>query len=139
MQHALTARTEGNQAAMVSPLKSTLLHLYPEKEGWKLYNRFNWSTRVFDYVLQKEESGIVYRILVELNLEAKVTKDHFVKLDSLANRLEATKGALTRKIMIVDDAANMEYQHSDTEVIYLSSLFNTSLLTGGFDKTKLVA
>lgn len=139
MQHALTARIEGNQAAMVSPLKSTLRNLYPEKEGWKLYNRFNWSTRVFDYVLQKEESGIVYRILVELNLETKVTRDHFVKMDSLANRLEATKGALTRKIMIVDDAANLEYHHSDTEVIFLSSLFNSSLLTGGFDKTKLVA
>lgn len=139
MQQVLTTKQSANQAEMLNPFKSTLRNLYPEKEGWKLYNRFNWSTKVFDYVLQKEESNVVYRILVELNLENTITSDHFAKLDNLATRLEAGKCTLTRKIMIVDDSAQMVQANYGTEVVFLSNLFNTSLLAGGFDKSKLVA
>ena len=139
MQQVLTTKQGANQVEMLNPFKSTLRNLYPEKEGWKLYNRFNWSTKVFDYVLQKEENNVVYRILVELNLENTITKDHFAKLDNLASRLEAGKSTLTRKIMIIDDAARLEISDRSIEVVLLSNLFDTSLLTGGFDKSKLVA
>ena len=139
MQQALTSTTHTNQSEMLNPFKSTLRSLYPEKDGWKLYNRFNWATKVFDYVLQKEEDKTIYRILVELNLENTITKDHFDKLDNLAVRLDNGKCSLTQKIMIIDDSAKLEHSHSQTEIVLLSNLFNMNLLSGGFDKSKLVA
>ncbi len=139
MQQALTPSTQASKPEMLTPFKTTLRTLYPEKEGWKLYNRFNWSTKVFDYVLQKEDGDITHRILVELNLEGSVTLDHFEKLHTLANRLDNGKCTLSQKIMIVDDSAQMAEGAGDIRVVLLSDLFKLNLLTGGTDRNKLVA
>ncbi|MBC8173114.1 MAG: hypothetical protein H7X71_04335 [Chitinophagales bacterium] len=139
MQHTLQSNTD-NRTEMLNPLKSTLLNIYPEKEGWKLYNRYNWATKVFDFVLQKEEKQLLSRVLVEFNFESLVTRDHFSKLETLARRLNGNNCHLVKKIMIVDDTASVENTPGDVELIPISKLINGNMLhLGGKMQPKLVA
>jgi hypothetical protein len=126
MQHTLTKQVLTNPE-MLSPLKNSLLNIYPEKEGWKLYNRYNWATKVFDFVLQKEEGIKVSRILVEINFESNITKDHFTKLELLACRLKGSNCSLVKKIMIVDDLSSIDTVPADVDIVPISSLIRTNL------------
>jgi hypothetical protein len=137
MQHTLL--TTDNKTEMLSPLKSTLLNIYPEKEGWKLYNRYNWATKVFDFVLQKEENQQISRILVEINFENTITKEHFTKLDTLAKRLNGSNCSLVKKIMIVDDRTSIEKVPADVEIVSIGTLINENFLLIDSIKSRLVA
>lgn len=137
MQHTLLSTD--SRAEMLSPLKSTLLNIYPEKEGWKLYNRYNWATKVFDFVLQKEENQQVSRILVEINFESAITKEHFSKLDTLAKRLNGSNCSLVKKIMIVDDRTSIEKVPADVEIVSIGTLINENFLLMDSIKSRLVA
>lgn len=128
MQHTLITQQETGNAEILSPLKSTLLNLYPEREGWKLYNRYNWATKVFDFVLQKEDGMQTSRILVEINFEDKITKEDFNKLDVLAKRLKGSNSVVVRKIMIVNDMSVIATIPSDVDIVPISTIIQTNLL-----------
>lgn len=139
MQHTLITQQETGNAEILSPLKSTLLNLYPEREGWKLYNRYNWATKVFDFVLQKEDGMQTSRILVEINFEDKITKEDFNKLDVLAKRLKGSNSVVVRKIMIVNDMSVIATIPSDVDIVPISTIIQTNLLPLQNLHTRLVA
>ncbi|MFN0274525.1 MAG: hypothetical protein ACKVPJ_02170 [Chitinophagales bacterium] len=139
MQHTLFTHQENGNSEMLSPLKSTLLNLYPERDGWKLYNRYNWATKVFDFVLQKEEGLQTSRILVEINFERVISKEHFNKLDVLAKRLKGGNCVLVRKIMIVDDMSSIASIPEDVDIVPISTLIRTNLLPLQNFQPRLVA
>ena len=124
---------------LVNPLKSSLLSIYPEKEGWKLYNRYNWATRIFDFVLQKEENGVIERILVEMNFENHISREHFSNLTSLAKRLSSGGCCFIKKVMVVDEMATFDRIPADVEIISLRKLLSSTLLAYEPINPKLVA
>ncbi len=88
MHHTLITKDEIQKIGMLNPLKSTLLNLFPAHEGWKLYNRYNWSSKVYNFVMQKDTlNHQVERIVIEVNFENYISHLHFAKLDALAERL----------------------------------------------------
>lgn len=141
MQHTL-AQKEKKQVDMLNPLKSTLRSSFPEKDGWKLYNRYNWSSKVYDYVLQKEEGNNTLRIVVEINFGDQVSLDDFVKLNELANRLESGTIKVVRTVMVVQENTQVEAPKStNVEMISMSELIQNGImnLQHQLNKSKLVA
>jgi len=139
MQHTHNAK-QTIQVDMLNPLKSTLKNSFPEKEGWKLYNRYNWSSKVYDYVLQKEENNNVYRILVEINFGDQVTCNDFEKLTALSDRLGAGKVQMLRTVMVVHDKINMDEVPEGIEIMEMSQLIRKGILgLGDGFYAKLVA
>lgn len=127
---------------MLNPLKSTLRSSFPEKDGWKLYNRYNWSSKVYDYVLQKEEGNNTLRIVVEINFGDQVSLDDFVKLNELANRLESGTIKVVRTVMVVQENTQVEAPKStNVEMISMSELIQNGImnLQHQLNKSKLVA
>jgi len=108
---------------LVSQLKQTLLTDYPEKEGWKLYNRYNWTNKHFDVVLQKEaEQGEVFRVIVCINLDNTITKDEYSNVSKLAKRLNHGTSTIMKKILVVDDKALIAKGPSDIEVVQIRKM-----------------
>ena len=140
MQHTLPTNLKFD-IEMLSPLKSTLLDIYPVKEGWKLFNRYNWAPKVFDFILEKEEENTTFRILVEFNFENQISTEYIQNLNILADRLNNSSSiTILKKMMIVcDDSAFLSDTKSDIEFIQISKLFNSSLLQMNGIKSKLVA
>ncbi len=139
MQHTFKTTTDPNKSEILNPVKSTLLSFYPEKDGWKLYNRYNWASKVFDYVLQKEDNNQIDRILIEINFENHINNDVFSKLDVLAKRLCTSTSNIIRKIMIIDDLASTDKVPSDIDIIPISKMLKDGLLCLSPAKSKLVA
>ncbi len=114
---------ENRKSEMVSMLKQSLLTDYPEHEGWKLYNRYNWTSKNFDLILQREEvKGDVYRVVVCINLENSITKDEYSTVSKLARRLNHGTGIIMKKILVVDDKALVAKGPSDIEVVQIGKM-----------------
>lgn len=138
MQHTLKNNAE-TRSEMINPLKTSLLNIYPEREGWKLFNRYNWASKVFDFVLQKESNNQISRILVEFNFESNISVEHFNQLSDLAIKLQNDNSKIISKIMIVDDFAQICQDSEDIEIIPISSFINENLIHFTLSHTKLVA
>lgn len=113
---------------MLNPLKSTLKNSFPAKDGWKLHNRYNWSSKVYDYVLQKEENNSVYRILVEINFGDQVSACEMDKLASLSNRLNSSEIAAMRTVLVVHDKVEIEKIPAGIEIMDISTLFSNGII-----------
>lgn len=127
---------------MLNPLKSTLRSSFPEKDGWKLYNRYNWSSKVYDYVLQKEEGKNTLRIVVEINFGDQVSLNDFVKLNELAKRLESGTIQVVRTVMVVQENTQIEApETTNVEMISMSELIQNGImnLQHQLNNSKLVA
>jgi hypothetical protein len=127
MQHTLHTN-ESIQVDMLNPLKSTLKNSFPAKDGWKLYNRYNWSSKVYDYVLQKEENNSIYRILVEINFGDQVTACEMDKLASLSSRLNTSDIAAMRTVLVVHDKVEIEKIPAGIEIMDISTLFSNGIM-----------
>jgi formyltetrahydrofolate synthetase len=141
MQHTLTQHDK-KQVDMLNPLKSTLRSSFPEKDGWKLYNRYNWSSKVYDYVLQKEEGKNTLRIVVEINFGDQVSLNDFVKLNELAKRLESGTIQVVRTVMVVQENTQIEApETTNVEMISMSELIQNGImnLQHQLNNSKLVA
>lgn len=138
MQHTLKNNSE-SKSEMMNPLKISLLNIYPETEGWKLFNRYNWASKVFDFVLQKESNNEISRILVEFNFESNISVEHFTQLSELASKLQNGSSKLINKIMIVDDYATVYKNSDDVEIIPISQFINDNLIRFSLPMSKLVA
>lgn len=139
MRHAPQA-PQNLRVDMLNPLKSTLKNSFPEKDGWKLYNRYNWSTKVYDYVLQKEVNNTTYRILVEINLGDQVDQNDFEKLAALSSRLGSGDVEMLRTVMVVHDKIDMATVPAGIEIMEMSQLIRNGILNFGTGMdAKLVA
>jgi hypothetical protein len=128
--------SEYQKTELVSMLKMSLQNDYPEHMGWKMYNRYNWTSRNFDMILQKEEGeGEVYRVVVCVNLENSITKDEYRTVSKLARRLNHGTSIIMKKILVVDDKALVAKGPSDIEVVQIRKMINENVLS----EPKLVA
>ena len=140
MQHTQLYNLKFN-AEMLSPLKDTLLDIYPVKDGWKLFNRYNWASKVFDFILEKKEGTEIFRVLVEFNFESFITTNHLENLSTLAARLNnGLNTSIVKKIMIVCDGNSiLSNTTAGIEFIPVSQIFSGDLLQLNRIKPKLVA
>ncbi|MFT7589839.1 MAG: hypothetical protein ACI959_002059 [Limisphaerales bacterium] len=113
---------------------------YPENEGWKVYNRFNWVSYLHDFVLQREVGEKVERIVVEINTDRKITQEQINQLNIVANRLSSEDVTVIKKILIIKKEAEVNSIPQDFEVFYLNEfLTGTKQARSKEDKDKLVA
>jgi len=141
MHHATHTQTK-KQVDMLNPLKSTLRTSFPEKDGWKLYNRYNWSSRVHDYVLQKESGDSTLRIVVEINFGDQVLTDDFNKFAALSRRLESGKIKVIRTVMVIQENSRIEGQPFEgLEIMNMAQLIQNGVmgLKQTLSNSKLVA
>lgn len=127
---------------MLNPLKSTLRNSFPEKDGWKLYNRYNWSSKVYDYVLQKEDTHNVYRIVVEINFGDQATESEFEKLAVLSSRLSSGRIQVIRTVMVLQENTSLDFNVPEgIDVIRMSELIQQGIqgLQNQSSGSKLVA
>lgn len=136
MQHTLVTKNEVQKMEILSPLKASLQTIYPEKEGWKLYNRYSWANKCYDLILQKESNDGLVRVVVCVNFENFITRTHFSNLSKLAKRLNHGTSTILKKILIIDDLAKMDKVPQDVEIMQVSDLIKDTTLT---HKPKLVA
>ncbi len=116
-------KSENQKNELVSQLKQTLQVNYPEHEGWKLYNRYNWASRNFDLILQREESdGEVYRVVVCINFENTIAREEFSTVTKLARRLNHGTSIIMKKMLVVDDMAMVAKGPSDIEVVQIGKI-----------------
>jgi hypothetical protein len=121
--------TEKIHVDMLNPLKSTLRNSFPENEGWKLYNRYNWSSKVYDYVLQKEDNHNVFRIVVEINFGDQVTENEFEKLTVLSKRLSSGRIQVIRTVMVLQENTNVDFNlPKGIDVIRMSELIQHGIV-----------
>lgn len=130
-------KSETQKNELVSLLKQTLQSNYPEKEGWKLYNRYNWSSRNFDLIMQKEEhDGEVYRVVVCVNFENSITREEYNIVSKLARRLNHGTSIIMKKMLVVDDLAMVAKGPNDIEVVQIGKILREHALPS---EPKLVA
>ena len=127
---------ENQKTELVSLLKQSLEHNYPESDGWKHYNRYNWSSRNFDLILQREDNdGEIYRIVVCVNFDHSITKEEYTTVSKLARRLNHGTSVIMKKMLVVDDLAMVAKGPSDIEVVQIGKMLSESQST----EPKLVA
>ena len=117
---------------------------YPESDGWKVYNRFNWVSYLHDFVLQREVANGFERVVVEINTDKKITDDQISQLSQVALRLTNDETKVVKKILVISEEADAQGVPSDIEVMYLGEfLQRTSMQSSragaASDSDKLVA
>lgn len=113
---------------------------FPESDGWKVYNRFNWVSYLHDFVLQRENGSRTERVVVEINTDKKITEDQLRQLDVVANRLTKKDTVVIKKILIINKEADLKSIPSDIEVYFLSDFLSGDVRKAkSSDSDKLVA
>jgi hypothetical protein len=127
---AETLTRNGNKLNKVNffPLfKKSASRSYPESEGWKAYNRFNWISYLHDFVLQRESEGLRERILVEIVTEKVIQPELVTCLEELARRLEHDGTQVSRCILVVNDEASLPEIPRGMEVMRLSTFVQSGI------------
>ncbi len=121
MMHTLL-KNEPLKSEILNPIKSSLESMFCQQDGWKLYNRYNWTNKCYDIILQKELKKGYERVIVSVNLDNQVTRKHYDNLQQLSKRLNAGTNALIKKIMIFDSPVTFETAPADVELISVNDL-----------------
>ncbi len=126
MLHTLL-KNEPLKSEMLIPIKSSLEHMYCHHDGWKLYNKYNWTNKCFDFLLQKESQTGVERVIVSVNLDNQVTRQHYDNLQKLSKRLHHGGKSPVKKILIFDNPVAFEAAPADVELMSVNELLNVRL------------
>lgn len=102
---------------------------YPESEGWKVYNRFNWVSYLHDFVLQREHQGSTERVVVEIVTDKRIREEHVIQLRDIAGRLEHDGTRVSKKILVVADGADVSGIPTDIDVFFLADFLKNGLAT----------
>lgn len=102
---------------------------YPESEGWKVYNRFNWVSYLHDFVLQRQVGNVTERVVVEINTDQKITEDQFAKMRDMASRLEGDQVKVIKKVLLFSANASVADCPADIELCMLEDFLNSGLTT----------
>lgn len=100
---------------------------YPESDGWKVYNRFNWVSYLHDFVLQRELEGKTERVVVEINTDKKITDDQLEQLGLVAERLASGGAEVIRKVLVISEEAKADVVPEDIEVYHLNDFLNEGM------------
>lgn len=103
---------------------------YPESDGWKVYNRFNWVSYLHDFVLEREVANGIERVVVEINTDKKVTNDQISQLGQVALRLANHQTKVVKKILVVSEEADTQGVPPDIEVMYLGQFLQRTSVRG---------
>ncbi len=117
-------------------VKENLASLYPEQEGWKVYNRYNWLSYLYNYVVQREQDGIVERVVVEVNTHTLADSESVRNLEMLADRLADDQSKVIEKILVAN-SDNTVFESKDLKYISLNQLLTTKF--GNSEENMLVA
>lgn len=120
MVHTLQ-RHDSLEAALLAPIRDYLAGIYCPADGWKLFNRFQWRTKVPDMIIQKQGKTGFERVIVSVHLENGASRQHFSEMEKLSSRLQKDTVGRMKKILVVDNAAPLDLP-ADVEVVNLRDL-----------------
>ena len=127
MAETLTTESKMTKVDLFPMFKKGIAKQYPENEGWKVYNRFNWVSYLHDFVLQRELDGLTERVVVEIVTDRKVRDEQISQLIEVAGRLEYDGTRVSKKIMVVADETDTSCIPADIEVYYLGEFLKNGL------------
>jgi len=107
--------------------KKSIIAQYPEQDGWKVFNRFNWVSYLHDFVLQRDTSGGAERILVEINTDKVIKDDQIHQMRDVAKRLEHDGTKVTRKILVASNESDRCTIPEDVELCFLQDFLDNGL------------
>lgn len=112
----------------LAPIKSSLESLYSRSQGWRLFNRYNWSAKSHDFILQNDElDGKPQRVIVSVHLDTTVTQSDYDNLKSLGKRLSHGAGEILKKILVFSDSAAFSAVPADIEMITIGELLKAKI------------
>lgn len=121
MVHTLQ-RHDSQEAALLAPIRDYLAGIYCPADGWKLFNRFQWRTKVPDMIIQKQGKTGFERVIVSVHLDNGVSRQHYSEMEKLSSRLQKDTVGRMKKILVVDDEAAAADLPADVEVVRLRDL-----------------
>ncbi|MEZ5013839.1 MAG: hypothetical protein R2794_06065 [Chitinophagales bacterium] len=126
MLHTLH-KTESLKGDVLVPIKTALQQRFSACDGWKMYNKYNWSNKCYDLILQNDSQERTKRVVVMVNLDKVVSKRHYDSIESLTSRLNQGSANVLKKILIVDNPSSFEAAPEDIELISISDLLRENL------------
>ena len=127
MVGTLTSESKMTKVDLFPMFKKGVARQYPESEGWKVYNRFNWVSYLHDFVLQREHQGSTERIVVEIVTDKRIREEQVEQLRDIAGRLEHDGTRVSKKILVVADGADVTGIPMDIEVFFLADFLKNGL------------
>lgn len=100
---------------------------YPEKDGWKVFNRFNWVSYLHDFVLQRSTEEGAERILIEINTDKEIRDDQIVQMRQIAERLAHDGTKVSRLVLVVADDADTCSIPDDVKLCTLNEVMEHGL------------
>ncbi len=147
MAEVSTTQNKLNKVDLFPLFLKGIARQYPESEGWKVYNRFNWVSYLHDFVLQREGEKGTERVVVEVVTDRRIREENIVQLKEMATRLEHDGTKVSRTVVVLSDDTDSSGIPVDIEAIYLSDFLRFGLNkhissptgSNGGDQDKLVA
>jgi hypothetical protein len=127
MVGTMTSESKMTKVDLFPMFKRGVARQYPEAEGWKVYNRFNWVSYLHDFVLQREHQGSIERVVVEIITDKKIREEQVAQLRDIAQRLEHDGTRVSKKIMVVADGSDVSGIPGDIEVFFLGDFLKHGL------------
>jgi hypothetical protein len=107
--------------------KQNIVRQYPEADGWKVFNRFNWVSYLHDFVLQRDTPNGSERVLIEVNTDKQIKEDQIRQLREVAARLEHDGTKVTRKVLVINQEADCCTIPQDIEICLLNDFLDSGL------------
>ncbi len=121
MIHTLQ-RHDFQGAGMMEALREYLEELYTPSDGWKIFNRFRWSTAIPEMIIQKESRKGFERVIVAVELSNTINGNSFSEINKLTLRLQHDTIGQPKRILVVDTKEATEGLPEDIEVLNLNDL-----------------
>lgn len=100
---------------------------YPEKDGWKVFNRFNWVSYLHDFVLQRSTENGAERILIEINTDKEIRNEQIDQMRQVADRLAHDGTKVSRLVLVVSEDAATCSIPEDVSLCTLSEVMERGL------------
>lgn len=121
MIHTLQ-RHDVPENTLLTTIREYLSDVYCPADGWKIFNRFRWSTAIPEMIIQKEGKTGYERIIVGVGLDKGVCRLSYAEIEKLTSRLQHDTVGQPRRILVVENMSATEGLPADIEVLCLQDL-----------------
>jgi hypothetical protein len=97
---------------------------FPARNGWQIFVKDRWSggkssTYEADIVVERKRGGKTQRIVVEVKVTGKVTKNHINQINRYCRNLSGATSVIAGRALVVPSGADVSIVPDYIEIMFL--------------------